>query len=121
MRLPVIGPVVGVLIISLGVFVGLEVGIDEQGSVRAEESRDDSGKASSEIDRRIDKHVKRTVEEGRWIFRFDTFGSETFFGDALQLHKAIAGSSRQNKTVRKHGTGGAELALGRLPTNRAIV
>ena len=31
------------------------------------------------------------IEEGRRIFRFDTFGSEAFWGDALQLHKAIAG------------------------------
>src|SRR3989442_712576 len=31
--------------------------------------------------------------EGGWrMFRFDTFGSEAFFGDALQLHKAIAGA-----------------------------
>src|SRR6185437_8520749 len=30
-------------------------------------------------------------EEGMRIFRFDTFGSEAFWGDALQLHKAIAG------------------------------
>ncbi len=31
------------------------------------------------------------IERGRQIFRFDTFGSEAFWGDALQLHKAIAG------------------------------
>jgi mono/diheme cytochrome c family protein len=31
------------------------------------------------------------IARGRQIFRFDTFGSEAFFGDALQLHKAIAG------------------------------
>jgi hypothetical protein len=31
------------------------------------------------------------LDEGRQIFRFDTFGSEAFFGAALQLHKAIAG------------------------------
>src|SRR5256886_11631948 len=29
--------------------------------------------------------------EGRRIFRYDTFGSEAFWGDALQLHRAIAG------------------------------
>lgn len=32
------------------------------------------------------------LEEGRRIFRFDTFGSEAFWGDQLQLHKAIAGA-----------------------------
>lgn len=31
------------------------------------------------------------LKEGRQIFRDDTFGSEAFWGDTLQLHKAIAG------------------------------
>jgi hypothetical protein len=31
------------------------------------------------------------LDEGRKIFRSDTFGSEGFWGDALQLHRAIAG------------------------------
>ncbi|QDZ27134.1 hypothetical protein [Noviherbaspirillum sp. UKPF54] len=31
------------------------------------------------------------IDEGRDIFRFDTFGDEAFWGDTLQLHKAIAG------------------------------
>jgi hypothetical protein len=30
---------------------------------------------------------------GRQIFRFDTFGDEAFWGDTLQLHKAIAGAA----------------------------
>jgi hypothetical protein len=42
-------------------------------------------------DRQIGAHARRMMNEGRRIFRFDTFGSEAFFGDALQLHKAIAG------------------------------
>ena len=33
----------------------------------------------------------RCCDEGRKTFRFDTFGSEAFWGDALRLHKAIAG------------------------------
>jgi len=43
-------------------------------------------------DRAIARHAQRMIERGRQIFRFDTFGSEAFFGDALQLHKAIAGA-----------------------------
>jgi hypothetical protein len=31
------------------------------------------------------------LEEGKKTFRYDTFGSEAFWGDTLQLHKAIAG------------------------------
>jgi hypothetical protein len=33
----------------------------------------------------------RMYKEGRHIFRYDTFGSEKFWSDQLQLHKAIAG------------------------------
>src|SRR5262245_21210636 len=32
------------------------------------------------------------INEGRQTFRFDTFGDEAFWGDALQLHRAIAGA-----------------------------
>ena len=32
------------------------------------------------------------MEEGREIFRNDTFGDEAFWGDLLQLHNAIAGA-----------------------------
>jgi mono/diheme cytochrome c family protein len=31
------------------------------------------------------------IEEGRRIFRFDTFGDEAFWGDELKLHQAIVG------------------------------
>ena len=34
----------------------------------------------------------RVLARGRQIFRFDTFGDQAFWGGALQLHRAIAGS-----------------------------
>ena len=37
-------------------------------------------------------HATQMLKDGRKIFRFDTFGSEAFWGDTLQLHKAIAGA-----------------------------
>jgi hypothetical protein len=46
---------------------------------------------AADFDARINEHSTGMVEEGRKIFRFETFGSEAFWGDALQLHKAIAG------------------------------
>ena len=49
------------------------------------------GVVSSGFDEAIDDHAARMVRDGRQIFRFDTFGDEAFWGDALQLHKAIAG------------------------------
>jgi hypothetical protein len=68
--------------------VSVLIGFPILGDAQAE----NSGKAVPENDRQIDAHSRRMVEEGRRIFRFDTFGSEAFFGDALQLHKAIAGA-----------------------------
>ena len=37
--------------------------------------------------------ARRLVEQGRQIFRYDTFGDEQFWGGTLQLHDAIAGSA----------------------------
>jgi hypothetical protein len=50
-----------------------------------------SDAAVSGADRLINQHAQRLIDQGRQIFRSDTFGSEAFWGDALQLHKAIAG------------------------------
>jgi hypothetical protein len=43
------------------------------------------------FDADIARHAQTMLDEGKKIFRYDTFGSEAFWGDALQLHKAIAG------------------------------
>jgi hypothetical protein len=39
----------------------------------------------------IDRHAQGMLDEGRQIFRFDTFGDEAFWGGTLRLHEAIAG------------------------------
>jgi len=39
------------------------------------------------------KGAQQLFEQGRETFRFDTFGDEAFWGDALQLHRAIAGEA----------------------------
>jgi hypothetical protein len=75
------------VLIGLGLLIGPGWGGWEQGNTRAQASR----KPLSENDRQIGAHAQRMIDEGRQIFRFDTFGSEAFWGDALQLHKAIAG------------------------------
>jgi hypothetical protein len=46
---------------------------------------------SSAFDAAINQNAQRMIEEGRRIFRFDTFGSEAFWGDQLKLHQAIVG------------------------------
>src|SRR5262249_57481451 len=51
----------------------------------------------SGFDAEITRHAQAMLEEGRNIFRYDTFGSEAFWGDALQFHKAIPGE--KNRTI----------------------
>ena len=38
-------------------------------------------------------HALRSIAEGKRTFRFNTFGDEVFWGDALKLHQAIAGAA----------------------------
>ncbi|MGZ3808999.1 MAG: hypothetical protein ACXVCE_13010, partial [Bacteriovorax sp.] len=40
----------------------------------------------------IDSNSRRMFERGREIFRYDTFGSEAYWGDQLKLHDAIKGA-----------------------------
>ena len=47
---------------------------------------------SRDFDSVIKRNARELVEQGRQIFRFDTFGDEEFWGDTLKLHRAIAGS-----------------------------
>jgi hypothetical protein len=39
----------------------------------------------------ISANAKKMLEEGKHIFRYETFGDESYWTDALQLNKAIAG------------------------------
>ena len=52
--------------------------------------RDDQLKGN---DATIRDHAAAVVRDGRRIFRFDTFGSEAFWGGALRLHETIAGAA----------------------------
>src|SRR5688572_6748506 len=46
-----------------------------------------------DFDATIESNAQAMLEAGRQIFRFDTFGSEAFWGDTLRLHEAIAGEA----------------------------
>jgi hypothetical protein len=39
------------------------------------------------------QNADQLIAEGRHVFRFDTFGDESFWGGLLQLHRAIEGAS----------------------------
>jgi hypothetical protein len=43
--------------------------------------------------RAVQAQASQLAEQGRQIFRFDTFGDEKFWGDSLKLHRAVAGAA----------------------------
>jgi hypothetical protein len=45
------------------------------------------------FDETIDRNSRTMLAEGRKIFRYDTFGSEAFWGDKVRLHEAILGQT----------------------------
>ena len=50
-----------------------------------------AGPALQGADAENGRYAQGLLDEGKKIFRYETFGSEAFWGDTLQLHKAIAG------------------------------
>jgi hypothetical protein len=57
----------------------------QPGTVRPAAARADAPPAAPE------QAALQMIREGRQTFRYDTFGDEAFWGDALKLHRAIAG------------------------------
>jgi len=47
---------------------------------------------STDSEQQTDANAQRMLAEGKQTFRYDTFGDEAFWTDALQLHRAIAGA-----------------------------
>ena len=45
------------------------------------------------FDDQIQTNSATFLNQGRQIFRFDTFGDEAFWGDTLKLHQALAGAA----------------------------
>ena len=43
------------------------------------------------FDSRIDRNAQQMLEQGRQIFRYDTFGDEVYWTDTLKLHRALEG------------------------------
>jgi hypothetical protein len=66
--------------------------------------------ALTAYDRLTLTNAREMIGEGKQVFRFETFGSEAFWGDSLQLHKAVLGA--KNGGVGKGMTPKQALALG---------
>lgn len=66
--------------------------------------------ATAQSDDPAADYARQLIGEGRQTFRYDTFGDEIFWGDALLLHQAIAGEA--NGGVGGGLTPNAALGLG---------
>lgn len=67
--------------------------VGQQKNIVSPEITPEMGKKGAEFDRMINSNSQNLLMQGRQIFRFDTFGDEAFWGDTLQLHKAIEGAA----------------------------
>ena len=71
-------------VLAVGAFAGVSGGCakDENETPNHIGAKADSAKAGADL-----------IAEGKQTFRYDTFGDEAFWGDALQLHQAIQGKT----------------------------
>jgi len=77
-------------LLILGVVAALLFFVDWSHAQRSNDrSRDLEGNG---FDRQISGNAQQMLEEGKRVFRFDTFGDEAFWGDTLKLHRAIEGT-----------------------------
>jgi hypothetical protein len=87
MRSVKIATAVATLLVLSAACARLTKGVATDPSVKAQKGR-------SSFDEETDKYMKGLYEQGQKIFRNDTFGSEAFWGDQLQLHRAILGEAQ---------------------------
>ena len=53
------------------------------------------GATDSQLQSSAENNAKQMIDQGRQIFRFDTFGDEAYWTDQLQIQKSVAGLSPQ--------------------------
>jgi len=88
-------------------------GVDSNPAALAQQAPEPS------FDSKIERHSNEMLKEGRKIFRYDTFGSEDFWGGQLRLHEAIAGEKHggvgPGVTARQALQLGLKVDIGALP------
>lgn len=83
------------MLYSCAIMISCTVGCTGDGTSGAGREEDPSGidTASHGFGDPVKEFARAMIDEGRRTFRFDTFGDEAFWGDTLQLHRAIAGEA----------------------------
>ena len=81
---------VKVIILLAGISFAVFYLVDRSHAQRSDDRS--RGQREQGFDAQISGNAQRMMEEGRRIFRFDTFGDEVFWTDKLKLHRAIEGA-----------------------------
>src|SRR5258706_12451871 len=79
-------------ILSVGVFILGAAAFFAESTFLAGGNALADNDSRSKDDLQADDHAQSTIDLGREIFRFDTFGDEAWWGDTLKLHQATAGT-----------------------------
>ena len=112
-RLKPLGLTVVLLAGATAACVSKPQGVDTNPAALAQQAPEPS------FDSRIERHSNEMLKAGRKIFRYDTFGSEEFWGGKLRLHEAIAGEKHggvgPGVTARQALQLGLKVDIGALP------
>jgi mono/diheme cytochrome c family protein len=76
--------ILGLLLLIVGLGAGLAAASQASSCKRL-------GELLSPFDRVVCQHAVNSIDNGRQIFRYDTFGDEAFWGGTLELHQTIQG------------------------------
>ena len=79
--------------LRFALLLGLGLGVCAAWGVRAQGQTQALQPAQVAAERSVNERAQSIINEGRRTFRFDTFGSEAFWGQRLRLHEAIAGAA----------------------------
>src|SRR5437870_1339712 len=74
----------GLAVLIAGLSIGHGAWADDQAK---------NGPPAMGFDAQILANSRQMIDEGRQTFRYDTFGDEAYWGDTLQLHRAIEGAA----------------------------
>ena len=79
-----------IIVVLVGISIALVYSVERGRAQRSDEP--DRGPKQQQFDRQISDNAKQMIEQGKQIFRYDTFGDEVYWTGKLKLHNAIQGS-----------------------------
>ena len=79
------------IVLGIGVVAVSSLALAVRPAQQSPEKASSSPPAPQDYDAEIQRNAARMLEEGKRTFRFNTFGSEDFWGGKLRLHEALAG------------------------------